>query len=673
MNPILSDYEGCFNEIPFSKIKLEHFMPGIMTGISETYNNIEKIINDNNEANFKNVIEKLEIASETLNLVTNLYFNLYSLDSTDEFKKLSDEISPLLAKLSGDIFMNDDLFVKVKKVYDNKDKFELNNEELRLLEITYTDFVRNGALLNNSDKLKLKQIDEELSTLGPQFSKNSLNATNAFELIISNEEELKGVPENSKQFLKHQAEKKGYLNKWLINLQMPSYMPIIQYAENRNLREKLSKAYSTKNLKGDFDNTPLILKIVNLKDKRGKILGYKDHSSYVLEKRMANKTDIVLNFLDSIYEKALPKAQIEIKELTNLAKEMDNINNLESWDYQYYSQKLKQKKFNFDNEELRPYLKSDNVINGIFNLANKLYGISFHSVSVDTYHESVNVFKVLDDDNNFIGLLYIDLFPRETKTGGAWMNTFITQGLQNGKIDKPHVLISGNFTPSTPDTPSLLSFDEARTLFHEFGHALHGLFSNVTYKSLASPNVLWDFVELPSQIMENWLLEEETLELFAKHYISGENLPNEFINKIKDSQTYNAGYMNIRQLSFAYLDMAWHTTNPCEINSVEGFEDKIMERFRLFPKTDGNMSSSFGHIFAGGYSSGYYSYKWAEVLDADSFEFFKENGIFNKEIGKSFREHILSKGNTVDPMILYKKFRGKEPDTKSLLKREGLI
>ncbi|MCP4294449.1 MAG: M3 family metallopeptidase, partial [Proteobacteria bacterium] len=418
----------------------------------------------------------------------------------------------------------------------------------------------------------------------------------------------------------------------------------------------------------------IILKTVRLKKERANLLGFDSHSHYTLDRRMAQTPDTVMNFMEDIYSVAFPAAKQELDKVKELAEKLDGIKDFQSYDFMYYSEKLKKDIFDFDAEELRPYLKAENVVEGVFTVANKMYGLNFKQIDdIPLYHEEVVTYEVLDSDNSHIGLLYVDLFPRATKRGGAWMNTFRKQGLTGDQIKRPHVLICGNLTPSTPDAPALLSMNEARTIFHEFGHALHGLLSDVKYQSLASTSVFWDFVELPSQIMENWLLESETLELFAKHHLTGKIIPAELVEKVKKSQNFNAGYANTRQLSLGFLDMGWHTTDPETVESVEKFEEKIGEKTRLFPKTGANTSTGFGHIFAGGYSSGYYSYKWAEVLDADAFEFFKEKGIFNKEVAASFRDNILSKGNTVDPMVLYKRFRGSEPDPNSMLKRDGLI
>ncbi len=673
-NPIINIYNNQYGTIPFSNIEFKHFMPAIETGLSEAYENLDSIKNSSDEPTFFNTIEALEFSSYNLDRATNVYFNLYSLDSDSKLKALAETISPKLAKLSGDIYTDSIIFEKVKSIYDVIETSELSNEEKRLLKITFNNFKRNGALLSDKDKNILKKIDEELSLLSPKFSKNTLDATNAYEFHILDKNRIEGIPENAINAAEFLAKEKGYDSGWVFNLQMPSYIPVVQYAKDRELRKELTIAYGIKNMSGDFDNRDIVLKTVELKSRRAKLLGYETHAHYTLEKRMASKPQIVDNFLNDIYNVAHPAAIAELEEIKSLAKEIDNIIDFQSWDFSYYSQLLKKKKFNFDAEELRPYLKTENVVKGVFTVAKKMYELNFSELeNIDIYHKEVKTYKVTDKNEKYIGLLYLDLFPRETKRSGAWMNTFQVQGLQDGEIKRPHVLMSGNLTPSTPKNPSLLSFDEARTIFHEFGHALHGLLSDVKYTSLASPNVFWDFVELPSQIMENWLLEPETLELFALHFETGEIIPKELINKVIETQTFNAGNMNNRQISLGFLDMAWHTTDPNDIKDVEKFENRVNEKTRLLPQTPGNTSTGFGHIFAGGYSSGYYSYKWAEVLDADAFELFKKKGIFNKEIAKSFRENILEKGNTEDPMDLYKKFRGSEPDTTALLKRDGLI
>lgn len=673
-NPLLNRFRTNYGAIPFDIITTEDYIPAIESSLDIARANIEKIKKNKDDPSFYNVIEALELCSELLDRASGIYFSLYNLISSSDFSALAEIISPILAKFSSEIYTDDKLFSRVKSVYNTRDKISLTVEEGRLLDKTYKSFVRNGALLNSKQKLRLKEIDKELSVLSPKFSTNVLDATNDFYIHIDDENKVTGIPEIALTGAREKAEEKGYDTGWVFTLQMPSYLPVLQYADNRELRKKLSLAYGKKNLKGDFDNREIVLKTVKLRDERAKLLGYENHSAYTLEMRMAESPSNVYSFLEDIYKIANPAAKSELEEVSKLAMDLDGIKQLEAWDLSYYSEKLKKIKFDFDSEELRPYFKSESVIDGVFKVANKMYNISFTEIdNVPKYSPKISVYEVKDQDDTHLGLLYVDLFPRKSKRGGAWMDTFKPQGLIGGNIGRPHILISGNLTPSTPSTPSLLSFDEVRTVFHEFGHALHGLLSDVKYTSLGCTNVFWDFVELPSQIMENWLLEEQTLNIFAKHYETGETIPKDLMLKIKESQTFNAGNFNNRQLSLGLLDMAWHTTDVDEIDDVEKFEIEVMEKTRLLPLTGGNTSTGFSHIFAGGYSSGYYSYKWAEVLDADAFEHFKNNGIFSRDIASSFRENILSKGNTVDPMELYRRFRGQNPDSSALLRRDGLI
>lgn len=673
LNPLLDTYNNKYEAPPFDLIEKDHFLPAIKEALKGAEEKITAIKTCQDQANFTNTILAMETCTELVDRISSDYFNLFSINSDDEFKKLAEEFNPLLADFSTQLFTDSALFEKVKTVYLNKDDSDLNPEKFRLLEKTYKAFIRNGALLSDSDKEKLAEIDKKLSLLSPAFSKNVLGATNEWELHITDKKELSGIPENALKAAEYEAKQRKKEGGWVFTLQMPSYIPLITYADNREIRKKIATAAGVKNLEGKFDNRGNVLTIVKLRKERSAILGYETHAHYVLEERMAETPKAVLAFLDDIYKIAFPAAQKELDELKALAKELDGIEDFQSWDSSYYSEKLKQRKFDFDSEELRPYLKCENVVKGIFEVAQKMYGLQFiKTEGAPVYHNEVEVYEVLEKNGSFIGLLYLDLFPRATKQGGAWMNTIRSQGLQFGAVKTPHIIIAGNLTPSTPESPSLLSLNDARTLFHEFGHALHGLLSKVTYTSLASPNVYWDFVELPSQVMENWLMEAETLQLFAKHHETGEVLPGELIEKVKKAQTFNAGLMNIRQLSFGYLDIKWHTTQPSDIETVEVFEDVAMKQCQLLPKTSSCMSPSFGHIFSGGYSAGYYSYKWAEVLDADAFELFKEKGIFDPTVCERFRE-LLSKGNTVAPMDLYRKFRGKQPDASALLRRDGLI
>ena len=674
-NPFLKVRKNKYDAIPFDKIKTEDFMPSIEYGLEKAQQNIEKIKQVIDEPTFENCILPFETSSEFLDEVTSTYFNLYSSESDAEFKKLAQKISPMLAEYKSKILMDEILFGKVKKVYDNRKSLNLNDEQIKLVEETYKSFVRNGALLEPDKKKKLEELDKELSKLGPQFSQNVLNATNAFELHIADEKKLSGLPDIAKEAAAYTAKQKGKDSGWVFTLQYPSVMPVLNYADDRELRKKITKKYNSRAFGDKFDNQDILKKIAILRQERAELLGYKTHAEYTLQERMAEKVETVEDFFERIFSVAMPAAKKEISEVKAHAKELDSLNNIYGWDAQYYSEKLKKKKFDFDEEELRPYFKMENVIEGIFTVANKLYGLKFNQINdVPAYHSDVKVYEVTDDSDTFVGLLYLDLFPRETKQGGAWMTTFRSQGYYKGKVRRPHVSIVANLTPSTDKTPSLLRLGEVTTIFHEFGHSLHSLLSDCTYCSLSGTNVYWDFVELPSQIMENWVKEKEALDLFAFHYETGKKMPDELIQKVKKAETFNKGMMNIRQLSFGLLDMAWHSHDPRTVEDVEAFEDRAIEKIRLLPKTKGtNTSCGFVHIFHGGYSSGYYSYKWAEVLEADAFELFKEKGIFNKEIANSFWKNILARGNTVHPMELYIKFRGQKPDPDAMLKRDGLL
>jgi len=673
-NPFFEKWNTKWGAIPYDIIKMEHYMPAIHRGLEIARENIKKIKDNPDLPTFENTILALSSVSEDLDLPINVYYYLLEAESDNDFKELAEEISPLIAQYSSEIKTDEVLFQRVKAVYDKRESLTLNSEQKRLLEEKYKDFVLNGALLPADKKDKLKEIDQQLSTLAPQFSKNVLNATNAFSYHTTDQRDIEGLPAMDITAAESRARKKSLTEGWLFNLQMPSYNSVTTYANNRELRKKVYMAQNSRCFGDEYDNQDIIIKEVNLKFQRANLLGFPTHAHYVLEQRMAESPETVIIFLDKIYQAAMPVAKQEYAELQVFAKRLDGIEELMPWDLSYYSEKLKKEKYGFDAEQLRPYFLAENCVDGLFKVAEKLYGLTFtETKEVKGYHEDVKVFEVYDG-SRFIGLFYIDLFPRETKGGGAWMSNITEQGLIKGEIRRPHIGIVGNLTPSTASTPSLLSFGEVETLFHEFGHALHGLLSDCTYPELASPHVLWDFVELPSQIMENWVLQEETLGMFAFHYETGEVIPAELIEKMKAAQNYLKGYANIRQLSFGILDMAWHNTDPSGIKDVGAYEDTALEKFSLLPKVDHTCrSTSFKHIFDGGYSAGYYAYKWAEVLDADAFGKFLEDGIFNKATAKSFRENILARGNTEPPMDLFVRFRGRRPDPEAMLRRDGLI
>lgn len=679
-NPFITAFQnrswGTFDEsIPFQKLQLEHFMPALDIGIEEAKKNIQKIKQDPHPANFENTFLALESCSELHDVVSNVYFNLFSAEASPAFQALAKEIAPKNAAFASEIMLDADLFKRIKAVYDQLPSLKLTTEQKMMVEKVYRNFVRNGALLNSEQKEVLKKLDQELSTLSPLFSEHVLKATNSFEMWVQNKEELDGLPEGSIEAAALDAEKKGQKGKWLFTLQAPSYIPFMQYAKNRELRKKLWLAFNSRAFHGENSNQDVILKTVRLRHQRAQLLGYKTHADITLTERMAESPEKVIAFQERMLAASHKAAIKDLDEVREFKKSLGDTTTLEPWDFSFYSEKLKEKKYAFNEEELRPYFQLENVVQGIFDHAKKLYGLTFKKNNdLQTYHPDANAYEVHDEKNEFVGLFYTDFFPRETKKDGAWMTNYREQGLFMGQIRRPHVSIVCNFTKPTPTKPSLLTYDEVLTMFHEFGHALHGLLSKCQYRSLSGANVYWDFVELPSQIMENWVKEKEGLDVFARHYQTGEKIPSALVDKIKKANLFQAGYYCLRQLNFGFLDMKWHMANPDTIKDVSQFELQATEKTRTFPYIEGtNSSCAFSHIFAGGYSAGYYSYKWAEVLDADAFEFFKEKGIFNQDVAKSFQENILSKGGTEHPMELYKKFRGREPDPNALLRRDGLV
>ena len=671
VNPLLQP----FTEAPFSKIEDTHFKPAFIEAIANSRKEIDEITQNEAPATFKNTIVALDYAGQQLDRISSVFFNLNSAETTDQIQKIAQEVSPMLSEFGNDITLNEQLFKRVKNVYDKRDEYSLTTEEKTLLDKRYKSFSRNGANLSEDKKSRLREIDTALSKLSLQFGENVLAETNDYELHLTNEEDLNGLPESAKEAaaaIATSKEKEG----WVITLDYPSYIPFMKYAQNRELRKELSLAFGSRAFKGnEQDNQANVLEIVKLRHERANLLGYDTHAHFVLEERMAKTPENVINFLNNILEKAKPAAQREFEQLESFAKSKDNIDQLQKWDSAYYSEQLKQQLFSLDDEQLKPYFKLENVIDGVFKVAEKLFGLQFEQVSdVDIYHEDVKTYRVTDTDGNYIALFYADFHPRKGKRGGAWMTSFKGQKIQDGVNERPHVSNVCNFTPSTPTKPSLLTFNEVTTLFHEFGHGLHGMLANTTYPSLSGTSVFWDFVELPSQVLENWCYEKEALEIFATHYETGEVIPMDLVQKIKDAATFQEGMQTLRQLSFGLLDMQWHGQDPAAITDVKAFETDAFKDTSLYPSTKETcMSTSFSHIFQGGYSAGYYSYKWAEVLDADAFEYFKEQGIFNPEIGKKFQEHVLSKGGTEDPMVLYKRFRGKEPQPEALLRRAGLL
>ena len=670
-NPLLTPFETA----PFSKIKNEHFSPAIHHFIAVTKTQINEISENKEAPTFKNTIEALDGTGIQLDRITSIFFNLNSAETNDEIQKIAQEISPALSDFKNDLLLNEKLFKKVKYVYENRTSLSLNKEQAMLLKKNYIGFTRNGANLSYKDKDKLREIDGKLSKLKLQFGENVLAETNKFYLQIKNEKELSGLPDGVIEMAAQTAKEKK-MTGWVFTLDYPSYVPFVTYSNLRELRKKITIAFGQRAFKNNVnDNQASILEIVNLRHQRAQLLGYPSHAHFVLEERMAKTPEKVLEFLTELLEKAKPAAQSEFKKLEEFAKELDGIDQLEKWDAAYYSQKLKQKLFDLDDEKLKPYFKLENVIEGVFEIAHKLYQLNFKEVyDVDTYHKDVKTYEVTDHNKNFIALFYADFHPRAGKRSGAWMTSFKAQYKSNTKNERPHISNVCNFTKPTKSKPSLLSFNEVTTLFHEFGHGLHGMLANTTYKGLSGTNVSWDFVELPSQLLENWCYEKEALELFAKHYKTDEIIPMELIQKIKASATFHEGMQTLRQISFGLLDIAWHGKDPSNIKNVKEFETLSFSTTQLYPDVKENcMSTSFSHIFQGGYSAGYYSYKWAEVLDADAFQYFKAHGIFNEKIATKFKDTVLSQGGTWDPLELYIKFKGSKPNPEALLVRSGLI
>lgn len=670
-NPLLTP----FDKAPFEQIKNEHFKPAFLQTIASARNEIDQIADNPEVPTFENTLEALDYSGKQLDRISSIFFNLNSAETNEEIQKIAQEVSPLLSEFSNDITLNEKLFHRIKSVYGQKATLGLNPEQQTLLEKRYKSFSRNGANLNDSGKSRLREIDALLSKLKLTFGENVLAETNKFEMLLTSASEVAGLPDGVKEAAAQLAKSKNKEG-WLITLDYPSYIPFMKYAENRELRKKLAMAFGSKGFHGDeLDNQENVLQIVRLRHERAQLLGYETHAHFVLEERMAETPHNVLDFLNELLEKAKPAAEREFKQLSDFAKELDGIEQLEKWDSAYYSEKLKQQLFNLDDEKLKPYFKLENVIDGVFQVAEKLFGLQFNEVfNIEKYHEEVKTYEVYDSENEFVALFYADFHPRPGKRGGAWMTSYKSQSTASGVNSRPHISNVCNFTKPTDTKPSLLTFNEVTTLFHEFGHGLHGMLANTTYPSLSGTSVYWDFVELPSQVMENWCYEKEALELFAHHYETGELIPMELVEKIKESATFQQGMATLRQLSFGFLDMAWHGQDPVSISNVKSYESDAFKDTSLFPETSETcMSTAFSHIFQGGYSSGYYSYKWAEVLDADAFAYFKENGIFNQEIADKFKNHVLSKGGTENPMILYKRFRGAAPKIEPLLERAGLI
>lgn len=675
-NPLLEKFNNPFGAIPFDKIELKHFKPAIEKAIESGKKDIEKIKSNPEPANFNNTIEALERSAYLLGEVSSIFFNLNSANTSNEMQAIAQEISPLLTAFGNDVQLDLDFFNRVKIAHDTTNTKDLTEEQAWLLDKTYKSFVRNGANLNDEDKELLRRISGELSVLTLKFSENLLKDSNAFELWLTDEKDLIGLPDSFIEASALLAKSKGKDKGWLITLDYPSYIPFMKYSENRELRQKLYLAFGSRGFhQNDYNNETVLKRIAELRHEKANLLGYKSHADFVLEERMAEAPKNVYELWDELLEPALPKAKEELAEIQKFADKVGGPSQILNWDFSFYSEQLKKEKFDINDELLKPYFKLENVIEGAFQTANKLYGILFKErFDIPLYHKDVRTFEVTDENGNFLALFYADFFPRESKRSGAWMTSFKGQNKYDGTEQRPHVAIVCNFTKPIESQPSLLTFNEVTTLFHEFGHALHGMFANGYYESLSGTNVYWDFVELPSQLMENWCYEKECLNLFAKHYETNEIIPMALIQKIKDSVNFLSAYQTVRQVGLGQLDMAWHHLKTIPTDSVYEFEKKATQKTSLFPEQKETVTSTaFSHIFAGGYSAGYYSYKWAEVLEADAFEMFKEKGIFNKEVANSFKNNVLSRGGSTHPMKLYVAFRGKKPNSQALLKKSGLL
>ncbi len=660
---------------PFDKIKTEHYLPAVEEAIERARKNINAIKANTDVPTFENTIAALESTSEDLGQASSVFYNQLSAMGGDELHELATKIGPLGANFSSDVMLDADLFQRIKTVYDVRNDLRLSVEDTTLLNDTYRSFVRSGALLDEKKKARLREISEALSTLSPAFMQNTVKSSESFELVIEDENDLSGLPDSAKDAALQAATERGHDGKWIVTLDYPSFGPFMQYADNRTLREKIWRAFSSRAWNDEYDNSDNIKKIVSLRKERANLLGYDTHAHFVLEERMAKSPDTVWDFLEKLKTVYKPAAEQDIEMLGKYAKDEHGLDDIQPWDVGYYSEKLKQKLFEFTSEDFRPYYQLDKVLDGCFDHFSKLFGIKFvQSDKYPTWHKDVKVFDVLNTtDDSFVGTLYGDFHPRTGKNQGAWKTSYRDQGLFRGKIERPVVAIVCNFTKPTADKPSLLTHGEVTTLFHEMGHAVHALLSDVTYRSHAGTSVLWDFVELPSQLQENWCYEKEMLDSFAEHYETGEKIPAELVEKLRKSMNFMVGWQGLRQVGLGTLDMSWHTANPDDIDDIVAFEDEAIKDTTLFPRLAGPTSNAFGHIFAGGYSAGYYSYKWAEVLDADTFELFLEKGLYDQKTAQSYRDNILSRGGSEKPDILYNRFRGRDADPDALLRREGLL
>lgn len=674
-NPFFSEFDTPFQVPPFDKIQEEHYLPAFKEGMELQNMEIEAIVNNPEAPTFENTIEAMESTGSLLRKVGSVFGVLNGSMTNDNMQKIARENAPLRSKHWDDIMLNEKLFQRIKTVYEQKDKLDLATEQNTLLEKYYKDFVRSGANLDEEKKTRLKEINQEMSVLTVKFGENVLKENNRFEMVIDKKEDLAGLPQAVITGAAETAKERGYEGKWVFTIHKPSMIPFLQYSENRALRKKIFKAYINKgNNNDELDNKDNLAKIVALRVERANLLGYKTHADYVLENNMAKKPENVYNFLNQLWKPALKMAKREAKELQEMIRKEGHDFKLQPWDWWYYAEKLKKAKYALDEEMLRPYFKLENVREGAFSLASKLYGIQFIELEdIPKYHKDARVFEVKEADGSHIGILYTDYFPRASKRGGAWMNSFRKQSRLHGKEIYPVITNNGNFSKPTGGKPALISSEEVLTLFHEFGHGLHGLLSDCTYNRLSGTSVSRDFVELPSQIMENWALEPEVLKMYAKHYETGEVIPQELIDKLKKASHFNQGFATVEYLAASFLDMDWHTLTEAKELDVHEFETQSLNKIGLIPEIIVRYKSPyFNHIFSGGYSSGYYSYIWAEVLDADAFQAFKETSLFDQKTAQAFRKNVIERGGTEDPMVLYKRFRGAEPKVEFLLKKRGL-
>ena len=674
-NPFLTAYSTPYQTTPFHLIRTEHYEPAIKQGMEMHNQEINDIINNPEEPTFINTIVALEKSGSLLERVSTVLGNLLSAETNDEMEAIAERMMPQLSEHNNNINLNEQLFTRIKTVYENTNFNELSTEERTLLQNTYDGFIRNGANLTKVQKERFRQISTEMSLLTLRFSQNILKETNNYELLLT-QEQLQGIPESIKEAYKQAAQEKGKEG-YLVTLHSPSFVPFMKYCNNRALRQQLYMAYNTMCIKdNDYNNEEIVKKLVNLRLERTQLLGFNTAADYVLTRRMAENSQNVYRLLNQMAESYMPTAHQEMEAVQTLAQELEGTDfQLMPWDWAYYSEKLKEKKYNLNEEELRPYFELSQVIKGVFGLATLLYGITFQeNKEIPVYHPDVKTYEVFDQNGSFLAVLYTDFHPRSSKRSGAWMTSYKEQWKDGKENSRPHISIIMNFTKPTAEKPALLTFSEVNTFLHEFGHALHGMFADTTYSSMSGTNVYWDFVELPSQIMENFATEKDFLNTFAKHYQTGKNLPEDMLQRIIDASNFNVAYACLRQLSFGLLDMAWYTRSTSFDGDIRSYEKEAWKEVQILPNIEETcMTVQFSHIMAGGYSAGYYSYKWAEVLDADAFSLFKEKGIFHKETANSFRMNVLSQGGTEHPMILYKRFRGKEPSIDALLKRNGIL